>query len=594
MKTKDEELFEEHPKHTVSRDDTCIKQLNISNTSLHEEGHHNDASINILGGIAFLSTVRVMGVQTNKNTFIIRATGEATVYICKCDFSQNIFYALQSGIFYIEKSTVAFHDSVFSENKGLLDVVIFAVDSIVNISRCIFKENAADTGGVINARNVADFNIINSEFISNTAFQKGIFIVNSYKRLSIYNSTFLHNTAKFGSVLSFRVLFALEDNLAHSLSLGDQTMCTSSGPILVIKCTFEDNKSLSASLFDVESELKMKITDSIFRRNHVYMGSAVQIASGANVTIENTMFLSNSGNQLLRAYLNATLSLSNCTVSNHSRGSSVILISSRTRLTMVRCTFVNNSWLIHGGGIVSAEMYSSVTANSCAFYANHAWEGGVFYVYWFSELNVKSSIFVNNSAMNGHGGVARIENSAASFESVQVINCSSPWGFGGVIASLNSQTKVKYSTFKANWAISGGAIYLSFGSGLATFNCLFDENGADDKGNTLFKVGTGNVSLENCILRNSNAITGGSMLFKDSNYLRLSKGLCQYEKAERATCIESGWSTLLFTLNYTISNGLDTINSAHDENFFDNGIKYGIIKADRRNSWTETPFASRM
>ena len=262
---------------------------------------------------------------------------------------------------------------------------------------------------------------------------------------------------------------------------------------------------------------------------------------------------------------------------------------------MVRCTFVNNSWLSHGDGVVRAELNSSVAVDSSVFDGNRALEGGVFYVHLFSELYVQSSIFVNNSAMNGHGGVARIEDGVASFENVQASNCSSPWRFGGVISSLNSQIIVKNSVFKGNLAKNGGAIFLGSGSGLAAFDCLFDENSADEKGNTLYKVGSGNVSLENCTLRNSNAIVGASMLFKDSNYLRLSRGLCHYENAERATCIESEWSTgTLFTLNYTISNGLHTIYSGDDDNFFDNGTKYGMIKADRRLSWRETPFASRV
>ena len=168
-----------------------------------------------------------------------------------------------------------------------------------------------------------------------------------------------------------------------------------------------------------------------------------------------------------------------------------------------------------------------------------------------------------------------------------------------MVASLNSQITVSNSTFKTNSAISGGAIFLGLGSGLAAFDCLFDENRAEEKGNTLFKVETGNVSLENCTLRNTNAIGGGPMFFMDSNYLRLSRGLCQYEKAEEATCVEfecrsEDYQCTFFTLNYTITNGLHTINSGHDDNFFHNGTKYGMIKSDMWSPWRETPFASRM
>ena len=316
--TKDQELFEGHPKQRVSRDD--IKQLNISSTRLSKEGNNNDTSINIFGGITFLSYVRVTGVHKTTSTFIVQITREAKVFIHNCSFSQNSIQANKSGIFYIEKeSAIAFHDSVFSENKGSSDVVISAVGSTVNISNCIFNGNTADTGGVINARNVADFNILNSEFINNTAYQKGIFIVNSYKRLSIYNSTFLHNTAEFGSVLSFGI-FALEGNLAHSMSLGDQTISTSSRTILLINCIFEENRSTYAPVFDIESKIEVKIANSDFRRNQAKMGSVIQIAKGARIAVHNTIFSNNTGNQLFRAH-HATLSLSNCLICNHLHGS---------------------------------------------------------------------------------------------------------------------------------------------------------------------------------------------------------------------------------------------------------------------------------
>ena len=350
----------------------------------------------------------------------------------------------------------------------------------------------------------------------------------------------------------------------------------------------------------------VNIIDSIFIKNEAQMGSVIHIANRAKVAIQNTMFLSNTGNRLLRAQFNVTLSLSNCMISNHSRGSSVILVSSGIRLTMVTSTFLNNSRLIHGEGIVIAELSSSVTVNSCMFNGNSALEGGVFYVHLSSKLNIQSSMFVNNSVMNGYGGVARLENSVASFHNVQAFNCTSLWGCGGVIASLYSQITATNCTFRSNKAINGGAIYLEQGSSLAAFDCLFDENNAE-KGYTLYKVGSGKVSLENCTLRNSKAIAGTSIFFKYGNHLRLSRGLCRFEKAREATCIEFEWSSseyhyTLLTLNYTITNGLDTVNSGYDDNFFNNGTKHGMITQYINpdvtpilmNPWKETPFASRM
>lgn len=153
--------------------------------------------------MAFFSYVDVTRVQKTGSRFIVRAK-DAIVFIYKCNFSKNTLHAPESGIFHIKKSVITFHDSVFSENEGLSNVVIFAVDdSIVNISGCIFNGNRADIGGVINARNVDDLDIIDSKFINNTAYQTGVFIVSSYKRMTIHNSTFLHNMATFGSVLHF-------------------------------------------------------------------------------------------------------------------------------------------------------------------------------------------------------------------------------------------------------------------------------------------------------------------------------------------------------------------------------------------------------
>ena len=110
--------------------------------------------------------------------------------------------------------------------------------SIVNISGCIFNGNSADIGGVINARNVADLNIIDSKFINNTAYQTGVLIVISYERMSINNSTFLQNAATFGSI----VYLGFDFTYRYSIQ----------ATILVSECIFEGNQSPSASVLDLE------------------------------------------------------------------------------------------------------------------------------------------------------------------------------------------------------------------------------------------------------------------------------------------------------------------------------------------------------
>ena len=136
---------------------------------------------------------------------------------------------------------------------------------------------------------------------------------------------------------------------------------------------------------------------------------------------------------------------------------------------------------------------------------------------------------------------------------------------------------------------------------LVVFMCTISvlKNGYAREGGVIYKRLDGDVSLENCILRNNLGTYGGAIFFLNSNYLRLSRGYCQYDQHSKRDCLQFrcdssvGKKCTLYTSAYTINNGNETISSTSNENFYKEATRFGMIYSETKGTtWLETPYAS--
>ena len=204
-----------------------------------------------------------------------------------------------------------------------------------------------------------------------------------------------------------------------------------------------------------------------------------------------------------------------------------------------------------------------------------------------SHVFVENSIFLENSA--GDGSVAvLLDYSEAHFKNTNFRNSDS-FGYGGILKVVQSKVFVRNSNFSLNKAVFGGCFYLEFDSSLAVYDSVFENNVARS-GGVVYKYGTGNVSMENCILVNNSV---GAIYNNNNDYLRLSRGWCQNSPLLNGNCMtfkcNQKYLCKLYTYNYLVSNFKGNVSSTN-VNFLRTAENLGMISGT--NASLETPYAS--
>jgi len=157
----------------------------------------------------------------------------------------------------------------------------------------------------------------------------------------------------------------------------------------------------------------------------------VSVGSGANVTIDDSLFRRESQGSIIVANsdsgqmtVTSTTFESNVLVDDNSTSTTVITIMNSSQVLLFKnCNFLNN----YGsgvGGTVFQLIEASVTVSNCQFVNNTAlWNGSSIYATENSSVSISNCTFVNNTAT--YGGVIYVEGSnltidSATFEDNQV------------------------------------------------------------------------------------------------------------------------------------------------------------------------------
>ena len=232
-----------------------------------------------------------------------------------CTFSDN--RAENGGAIYTLGGVVSIKDTVFDNNFALVGGAIDVIghyDEIVTIDNCTFTNNFGFYGGAIyngggnieidrsffynNVANVAGalmmrsgtIYVDNTDFIENSAsseedgfITQGGAVHNYLGDLYFTNVNFINNTADKGGALE------LENGL-----YGDITWTTFDN------CTFINNVAQNGGAIYLGDHFDpyINITGSKFESNSAHNGSAISNNFG-HVTIENTEFIKNSGDNLI-------------------------------------------------------------------------------------------------------------------------------------------------------------------------------------------------------------------------------------------------------------------------------------------------------
>ena len=168
------------------------------------------------------------------------------------------------------------------------------------------------------------------------------------------------------------------------------------------------------------------------------------------------------------------------TSASHSDGGAGI--QNNGALTLTDCTFYNNQALNGYGGAIQLTNASTLSMTGSTFNGNLAIQGGAIYDGGATSIAVSQSTFYNNTV--------------------------GTTGEGGAVFINNASTTVAGSTFAANSALNGGAIYTHGSGTLSLHNNIFTANSASSVGGAVENGETASLATANYNLFNNN--TAGS------------------------------------------------------------------------------------
>ena len=406
------------------------------------------------------------------------------VDISGCNFTRNV--ARQSGgAVSIRGSGGSILNSHFIENTAgevrsgsgtggaVLNQAVFD-STALEIHHSSFVSNAAgNNGGAVFIRTRRHFDVTNSIFRNNSAFQGGA--IDLYKNhhviiLSVINCTFSNNSAvlkpihsntrnsRGGAVQIRGGIRCVGSNFTNNSAFyygGVAYMYDDSNDFYSENCIFTNNSASTGSggvLYGFRRETTALIVDSTFTRNSAPLCGVADMLSITdsyhnNLTVISSLFMHNS----------ATDNTSDVV------GLGGVGCIKDGSMTITCSTFIDNA-AAHIAGVFYANK-SDLTISQSLFSRNFAaYDGGVMYTNHSSHY-ISDSSFNSNSAEN-NGGTLFIRDSEANGRGT-VHNCQfrqNSAGEGGALFITSTMLAVSQTNFLGNTAATAGGIASSCSS----------------------------------------------------------------------------------------------------------------------------------
>ena len=463
----------------------------------------------------------VMNIVTN-STVKINEDGEGTVTIGTLNSEEasakgndsaggecSGFYVGAGSSLLIKGANIGYNSTPYSGGA------IYAVsNSNVQVINSNFVGNSAKNGGAIRADATATLNISGSSFTSNTATNSGgaIYLA-STTQATITNSIFTSNTATnwFGGAIYqasgiSSVLNNCEfvSNTTGSSNGDGGALYLTGASMSGTQITFRNNSAhgkgnaayLTGSTFDFDNVILTGNSGGTTAAFHVnnstvtidamtatgntgVSGSVFNITGGSNVKLNPE----NSENAIV---IGTNDSTKKATLGNSVTGDAGVIYVTGSTLEIKGALFGYNS-TPYNGGVILGDGNSSIIVTDSTFVGNSANNGGAIRVNGTAYLEVNGSTFNLNTANNSAGAL--------------YINSS-------------TQAKITDSTFTGNRANNyyGGAIYQLNGTNVIYDGCTFDGNTAKENGGAIFAEGNATLLVKNgSSFDNNSAINGGAI-----------------------------------------------------------------------------------
>ena len=414
----------------------------------------------------------------------------------------------------------------FVENSGGNGgAVAISGHSLLVISNCSFSRNVApgkQIGKIVGNKKFGGggaisilwsvLEIFHSHFDNNFAILNGGGVFSDQSSLLIHDSVFQNNIAILleGAILiANQSSLVIKDSSLKNNSIHYDTLYGGGGLSILINST-------------------AKIMAFCFFENK----GAIFVTKNSQVSIFHTSFVNNTGLTIC-ATLNVSLQMDHCRGINNS-GLAVLVVSSSINVTNAKFSHSTE-------GALSIQQSSKVSFCNCSFTDNFALKGGVLTAF-NSHVQFIACKFIGNSTTNG--GVFSISGNFL-LKNCEVINNSANADGGVGYLEENSQINIKSSIFKENSALGLGGVFWMKTSNATVWNSSFVNNSAGTNGGVIYAEYFSFINVSQTTCYGNKASTSGvlyatatKVFVNDSIIEQNSAGICGAISIDTASVFE--------------------------------------------------------
>ena len=578
-------------------------------------------------GQLVIENAEFLGQNSSETALII---AESNVNLMDTTFLSNTAGSLSTVSFkrYLE-STLKYSTAQSGTSVG---GALILTHCMLTIDKCLFEENSANIGGAIFSQFESNITISNSMFMSNhaTGYNNepcfgGVLFIDGSGSVMITNSTFENNTSDVdgGTAVVFNATLVLvQSNFSNNTAnrYGGVLAYYECDGILISATTFDNNRANSdgGSVYLFQSSITVQDSDFSYNEANV-AGGTIAFTNSSSIVINSSWFAYNSavirggvlsfmqGSTALvqssgfihntaqiyggvaYAEYSSDLKFKNCTIGNNTAQiglGGVLFAQIESSVSISGSSILNNTAI--NGGVVYVARNSSIIFNSNSNFANNQahTNGGVVFLDENSKILITSSMFSYNEAGN-NGGIVSTQNTGSVVISDGSFTFNVAKGSGGITHSQDYvEVLVNRSTFEGNLAGREGGVF--DGYSYQVLESIFTDNIANISGGVIRLQLGGILNVENSYFTNNSAINVGGVVYADeqtmidicqSSFLQnsaLSGGVVSVTSSSSdSSSIENGSAFQgCFDSNITLYDSTFSENSASDSG----GVIYGSSK----------------
>ncbi len=499
------------------------------------------------------------------------------VEVTNCIFTENAavlggaisLYA--SSADYPEGAIITVTDSTFTGNKATLEL----------------SSASAAYGGAIYADRKVSLTVNNSDFTKNeAATEAGAVYLAGESVAVISDSSITDNTSgKYGGAISVRSSYL---DIANT-EISNNKAVNNGGAIYV---SYQSNREINSKVTLVESTFSNNTTEA---NGGAIYATRRNIEDAWNIlTISKTAFNNNSAGQKGGALYtlanvgiyaeDVTFTGNTATFEDSSLGGAWYVYGSTVEIN--GADFAENKASGNGGALYLDSSANVIMNNVTTSDGNSAAHGGFAYMIDGAKLDIYNSVISSNAAEENGGAIYVYTNSTLNAYDTE-FSSNTAGGNGGACMIYNGGSNVilQNCDFVGNSAGSvGGAVYISNKSLVDMYNITAENNSAD-KGGFMYETTSGTVvNLVGLTVSGNTATTGGAVIWGNTLNAKLNIDKSQYTDLDVTTELDDAyWAEAIYNLLTVaeISGNIPEYDSyVHEEPEEESPVQKPVISVD--------------